>query len=420
MTRYLTVRPWWEGLTLASVMALTAWGIPGQISSAAEADAVPDELNGPIVQIGPDHGGANQVSELPTDPRADQADSQAQADAPPRLWLGVRGGPVADPVLRTHLQLAADTGVVIEEVLPESPAAKAGLRRHDIILRANGKAVHGMEVLQQAVAESEGRPIELTLIRLGQEMTLAATPEERPADLSGQSRPPAEGNWGAGFGGDFGGGLGEGFGERFGRGFAGGGVAQELQDMLRQFQEGGGRMRRIGPGMILGGPLGAALPNGVSVRVERRNDEPPTITLQRGDETWTASADDPQSLEKFPEELRPFAAQMLHQLENGRAAAAGHGWGGRLEWDQLEGMQDLLPDWTGNLPGLGGERAEQLRQQAERAREEARERAEQVQERLQKRMEAMEERLQQLQQQLQQKLPPANPPAAEPDADRAT
>ena len=35
-------------------------------------------------------------------------------------------------VLRTHLQLAEDMGVVVEDVIADSPAAKAGLRKHDI------------------------------------------------------------------------------------------------------------------------------------------------------------------------------------------------------------------------------------------------------------------------------------------------
>ena len=89
-------------------------------------------------------------------------------------------------MLRTHLQLADDVGVVVDDVVPDSPAEKAGLRKHDVLIEVDGEQITDMTVLQKAVAASDGKPVELKLIRLAKEMTMAVTPEERPADLAGR------------------------------------------------------------------------------------------------------------------------------------------------------------------------------------------------------------------------------------------
>jgi hypothetical protein len=52
------------------------------------------------------------------------------------------------------------------------------------------------------------------------------------------------------------------------------------------------------------------MPNGVSVTMKKEGDQPAEITVKRGEETWTVTADDPESLEKLPEDLRPFVASM--------------------------------------------------------------------------------------------------------------
>src|SRR5262245_58203379 len=43
------------------------------------------------------------------------ADHQEAAE--PTYWLGIQGQPLDSPVLRTHLQLADDVGVVVENVV---------------------------------------------------------------------------------------------------------------------------------------------------------------------------------------------------------------------------------------------------------------------------------------------------------------
>ncbi len=53
--------------------------------------------------------------------------------------LGLSFNSTRDPQLRSYLKLSQPGGIYITEVIPESPAALAGLRRGDIVLEVDGK-----------------------------------------------------------------------------------------------------------------------------------------------------------------------------------------------------------------------------------------------------------------------------------------
>ena len=53
------------------------------------------------------------------------------------------------------------------------------------------------------------------------------------------------------------------------------------------------------------------MPNGVSVSIQKQNDEPAHITVQRGNDTWDIVGDDPSSLAQLPDDVRPFVEQLL-------------------------------------------------------------------------------------------------------------
>jgi S1-C subfamily serine protease len=70
-------------------------------------------------------------------------------------------------------------GVEVGEVVPGSPAARAGLRPEDLILDVDGDPVTSARDLQRLMAgETIGKPVELRVFREGQVMTLNATPVE--------------------------------------------------------------------------------------------------------------------------------------------------------------------------------------------------------------------------------------------------
>ena len=72
------------------------------------------------------------------------------------------------------LSIYEDKGVLVIRVVPNSPAAKAGIRAGDVIEQINGQTVENAETLQQAVETSQvGKNLQLDLKRNGQEMNLA-------------------------------------------------------------------------------------------------------------------------------------------------------------------------------------------------------------------------------------------------------
>jgi Do/DeqQ family serine protease len=73
-------------------------------------------------------------------------------------------------------------GVLIARVMPNSPAAQAGLRAGDVITAIEGQPVKEGAAVQQAVERSSvGQNLSLTLRRGGREQTLAVRPGNLPA-----------------------------------------------------------------------------------------------------------------------------------------------------------------------------------------------------------------------------------------------
>lgn len=328
-----------------AVMGLVAVGAMAAYTQQATADDQTEE--GRIVDLSADGaGGLNR----------DKAPAEEREQAKPTYWLGIQGQPLDSAVLRTHLQLADDVGVVIENVMKDSPAEKAGLRQHDILIGVNGDQITDMTVLQHAVAASKGKPVELKLIRLAKEMSIEITPEVMPEHLAAemQGNEP-QGNMPMG----------------------------DLQGMLEQLQRNGlgGGARVFGPGMILNGQqLGLqSLPGGVQVSITRENDKPAKVTVRKGDQSWTVEGDDQEALKKLPDDVRPFVEQLLRSQQPGAGV-----FQGMLGGDG----QGVLPDNLGRFNfGLDGERAQALGHRAEEASQ-----------RMQKRLEQLEKQLEQLQQ----------------------
>ena len=78
--------------------------------------------------------------------------------------------------LSEHFGVAG--GVLINEVRPDSPAAKAGLKAGDIIVEVDGKEVKGEGDLMRAVQEKKEGDVSLTVIRSGNRQTIRVTPEK--------------------------------------------------------------------------------------------------------------------------------------------------------------------------------------------------------------------------------------------------
>ena len=99
-----------------------------------------------------------------------------------RGWLGVMIQPVTEEVAAS-LELDSKQGALVADLDPAGPAAKAGVRRYDVIVGFGGKPVHEMEELPKLVASAPvGSKAELKVIRKGKEQKLSVQLGELDAE----------------------------------------------------------------------------------------------------------------------------------------------------------------------------------------------------------------------------------------------
>lgn len=92
-----------------------------------------------------------------------------------RGWLGVQIKPMSDEIASV-LGYDKPKGAMIEAVSEESPAAKAGLEKGDIILSFNGAEISELRDLTRAVADtSPDKAAEMTILHKGKTITREVT-----------------------------------------------------------------------------------------------------------------------------------------------------------------------------------------------------------------------------------------------------
>lgn len=101
-----------------------------------------------------------------------------------RGWLGVTIQNFT-PELAHEFGLKSITGALVTEIFKGSPAAKAGVKRGDVILEVNGKKIKNVETLRNLVAQSKvGGKIKLKVSRDKKILFLNADITEFPQDLA--------------------------------------------------------------------------------------------------------------------------------------------------------------------------------------------------------------------------------------------
>lgn len=276
-----------RGLVEWSLMAALVLGTGAMARAQQDQDKDQSQPEGRVVQIGPADTQPAPQDDGPAMPPPQPAPDTGHEPGAPQYWIGLVGGPVS-PALRAQLDIPDHEGVMVRDVVPDSPAAKAGLKKYDVLLRANDNDLADMSDLVDLVrttGEQHGQ-FSLEVLRRGQRETVWITPAERPE----RERQPG--------------------------GFGSGDVPGNLRRYLENFRMNRNNrpfeFRSFGPSVIVGGGFGLAqLPNGVSVVMRKQGDEPAHITVKRGDETWEVVGDDPKSLDQLPDDLRPFVEQMI-------------------------------------------------------------------------------------------------------------
>jgi S1-C subfamily serine protease len=127
--------------------------------------------------------------------------SQFQAPEPTRAgaWLGIRGMALTTEIAEAIGLPSDQQGILIQEVIRNSPADQAGLLGGsggmdlngqqiqvggDVIIAMDGAPISDFETLRALVAQSEpGQETTITLLRDGEEIPITVTLGERPASM---------------------------------------------------------------------------------------------------------------------------------------------------------------------------------------------------------------------------------------------
>ncbi|MHB1036854.1 MAG: PDZ domain-containing protein [Pirellulales bacterium] len=252
----------WVGLVAAA-----AWGSGAMVCAQSPPGAVP-------------HGAYFGMGVA-------QAESSEPADVlihrPGDYWIGVECYPASE-TLHAQLELPEGQGLVVEQVLPESPGAKAGIKRHDILLTAGDKPLGEVGNLIEAINAAKDKELSIKAIRGGKPVTLTVKPAKRPEGTGPVIAP-----------------------------FPGGDM-EAIKKWLEQVKPGEGKgslqFRVFQPGVVTapGAMKPEPLPEGVSISITKSGNEPAKIVVKEGKETWETTED---KLDKLPEKVRGYVEPML-------------------------------------------------------------------------------------------------------------
>jgi hypothetical protein len=177
------------------------------------------------------------------------------------------------------LKLGENEGLVVEALVPEGPAAAAGIETGDVLLKAGETTLGDVPDLAKVIAEAGDKPLSLTLIRAGEKKTIEVKPAPREADLPIPGEPAQPGelrHWI----------------ERAGAAMPH--LAQRLgRDIL---------FLRAGP------PMPVEFPAELSLSINKSGSEPGKLIVKKGDQTWEVAENE---LNKLPDEVRGYIEMYL-------------------------------------------------------------------------------------------------------------
>ena len=200
-------------------------------------------------------------------------------------WIGVQLEPPTD-ILRAHLNL--EGGMIAAHVYDDTPAAKAGIKVNDIILKAGEKYVKEPGDLVKAVADAKETELTLIVLHGGKETAIKVTPVKRAQEPNPQAVKEAASQ------------------EKE--------AVQRLEAALNAYRrraaEGANplELMQIKPGIVTTRHVyrAAELPKDVTVRITKEGSSPAKIYVKRDGKEWEVTED---KLGELPEDVRGYVQQ---------------------------------------------------------------------------------------------------------------
>lgn len=145
--------------------------------------------------LGPNGGNIGIGFAIPANMMKNLVDQIVEHGEIRRGSLGVRGQDVTSD-LTEAMNLKVSRGAFINEVIPNTAAAKGGLQSGDVIVSMNGNKINSFTELRAKIATlGAGRKAELGILRDGKERTVSVTLEEASSGqvAASQMHPMLEG-----------------------------------------------------------------------------------------------------------------------------------------------------------------------------------------------------------------------------------
>lgn len=292
--------PFWKRSLQTGMIGAALWG-GGATSWADEKPAKDDQ---PAVQDKTTETKATESSATEVQATTDAVGSTFKvrvvaAQGAGKHWIGVHAMPITDEALKAQLNLS--DRLIVLNVLPDSPAAKSGVKQHDVLLKLGDSELKTLEDLIKAVSDNGEKETTLLVLRGGKETSLKIQPSTRPAEeqaLTLTGRPGVD--------------LKVPFADL---------DVGVLMDRVYAFTADPGqqpgqpiRLHVIGPGIgggqatAVAGAAAHAFPNGLSLSVTKENDLPAKIVAKKDGKTYETTAD---NLDVLPKEIREHVSRLL-------------------------------------------------------------------------------------------------------------
>jgi PDZ domain len=266
---------------------------PVQVADAAEAAPKAEAAKEAAPAKDAKLAGEPASPAVPASPESPRAPRPPRPPKPVRPAIAMRHAkfrinahlaPVPKP-LDSQLDLKGE-GVVIAHVMPEGPAAKAGLKDDDIVVAVGDKRITKPNDLTDAVEGSDGKELSLHVIRGGKPVVIALTPDKN-AELSPKSF-------------------------RFEHGID---IDVENLESLENLEKNISeklkkagvdlRMQLIGPGKTIDAEKlflhRAEFPDDLSVTIRKKGKEPAEVEVKKGDKSWNVKDTE---LAQLPDDVR--------------------------------------------------------------------------------------------------------------------
>ena len=105
-------------------------------------------------------------------------------EAPATAFLGVVSSDVPE-MLAEHLDLKADEGIIVRSLMPDGPAAKAGIVVHDVITRVGDQLIGSPADISKCIAaQKPGDKVTLEIIHKGKPAKIDVALGSRPAGIA--------------------------------------------------------------------------------------------------------------------------------------------------------------------------------------------------------------------------------------------